>query len=104
MNNNLTIYSARATAEELTIDRNEIGDARWFDIAKLRRRADAAGAAAQPVQGRVELEVGGLAPGLEPGGSSAGSSCPTWLLKLPHLALAELGTRINASSGRAWQL
>ena len=40
-----------------------------FDIAELRRRADAAGAAAQPRQGRVELEVGGLAPGLAPGGA-----------------------------------
>ena len=33
VNNNFATYSARATAEKLTIDRNEIGDARWFDIA-----------------------------------------------------------------------
>ena len=69
VNNNFGTYSARATAEKLTIDKNEIGDARWFDIAELRRRADAADAAAQPLQGRVELEVGGLAPGLAPGGA-----------------------------------
>ena len=69
VNNNFATYSARATAEKLTIDRNEIGDARWFDIAELRRRAEAAEAAAQPLAGRVELEVGGLAPGLEPGGA-----------------------------------
>ena len=36
VNNNFATYSARATAEKLTIDRNEIGDARWFDIAELQ--------------------------------------------------------------------
>ena len=34
VNNNFGTYSARATAEKLTIDKNEIGDARWFDIAE----------------------------------------------------------------------
>jgi hypothetical protein len=99
VNNNFATYSARATAEKLTIDRNEIGDARWFDIAELRRRADAAEAATQPLAGRVQLEVGGLAPGLAPGGGvNTVKSAP---LAVPTSAPAPPPRGAPCSSG--WQ-
>jgi len=94
----LAVNNNFATAEKLTIDRNEIGDARWFDIAELRRRADAAEAATQPLVGRVQLEVGGLAPGLAPGGGV--NTVKSASLAVPRSAPAPPPRGAPCSSGR----
>ena len=65
INNNFGCFGVRATSEETTIDPNEIGAAKWFDVSELLKRGIAAGLMLKPLGGAAKLEVKGLAPGLE---------------------------------------
>jgi len=68
VNNHFSVYAVRVQDEATQIDTNEIGAARWFDLAALRERAAAADAASQPASSRMPLDVSGLSPGLQADG------------------------------------
>ena len=65
INNHFGCFGVRAKSEELTIDHNEIAEAKWFDVSELLKRGIAAGHMLKPIGTSAKMDVRGLAPGLE---------------------------------------